>query len=574
MAVVPLAIWPRLVDDVLFKDVVFFLGIGLLLIGSSVFGQKKGLILDKQIYLIFGFLGLVALSTWFSIHREISIFGAQNNWQAALTFVVLAATYFVALQIKWDPSRIRTLIIVLVCVAVGLSLFALIKFGYEFAESGPVNRIGKARALFPNPNMFAFFLMAVYPLALRLFLEAGIKKAGRALLGVGCILIFAANIIIFSRTGWVVSIVVLLAVLLVSGKKKAALAMVVTLGVIVLLARGEAGQGADLKSYTSTRLMSVFQSSSLAPRLNMWRVAKDLTLDRPLTGYGPDTFSLALVRHEPIGLAAFKNKPRTPHNFVLFISSTLGVPALILIFLIFFRSIRTAWASGDYLKQTLGLSMIAMIILSQGIIWHPYMALPFWVFMAVVSPDKFSVRASKVPALRLGAAMIAISVVGWSGALAVADHYYFLGASSKDNGQARLYLNRAVAINPYAYSYWSALFKNSRAEIYQDRLSIVARAKKHHPLSERTLVMEATLRYQHGKGARRTLDLLDEAIKIRPYYVDAHLLKGNILLERGRYEEAVREFETILEIRPVKNKYVRQALAGIKQISVRRSGQR
>lgn len=564
--ILPLAVWPGLVDRTLFKDLIFFLGIGSLLMASAVFRLSRGFNIDRQFYLILGFLGFVAASTWFSVHRETSIFGAHRLWLGAAAYLVLASIYFVALQIKWEPARIRKLMIAMVSTAAGLSLFALIKFGLKLSETGVIAKADKARALFPGPNTFAFFLMAVWPLALRLALEAGRSKAQRLLFGLAGLLIFAGNVIVFSRTGWIVSIVILLAVLLSNKKPIPAAALIVAVVAIALFVKGGDGSQTDIKSYTSSRLASIVQASSLSPRLSMWRVAKDLTVDRPLTGYGPDTFFLALVRHEPVGVAAFNGKPRTPHNFPLYIGATLGVPALILIFLIFFRAIRTALTSGNYLKQTLGLSMIAMIILSQGLIWHPYMMLPFWIFMAAVSPDKVFSRASGTSAVKLSATVIALLIIGWAGVIGAADRYYLLGTSSQDRERSQAYLNKAVTINPYADSYWPALFRKTKNKAFADRLAIVARAKRYYPLSEEPLLMEAIARSENGETVE-ALGLLDEAIKIRPLYAEARLLKAKVLLQAGRYAEARRELDMAVKIKTYKNKAARKLAKKIEYLS-------
>lgn len=534
------------------ERLIMTLGIVMLLLGASVFGLGRRLILNRQIYLILGFLALVSVATWFSIQREVSIFastGSDKLWLPAPAYAILAATYFFALQVNWDPPRIRALVLATVCVVAGLSIFALAVFTHKYLQTGVILSADKAHAFFSNPNRFAFFLTAVFPLALRLFLQSKTEIVKKVVFGACCLVILAADIITFSRTAWIVSVMVLFAVLLSVKKKKAALALaIVMLGVVLLMVGTRADARFDFKSYASNRFASIFQASSLDSRLGMWRAAKNLTMDRPLTGYGPNTFALVGVRYESMTMAAFKSKPSSPHNFPLMVSSALGLPALVLLMLIIFGAIKTAMASQDYLKQTLGLSMLTMVLLSQTLLWHPESMVAFWLFMGVSAQDKFLLRGSKVIVLKAVLAVGAVLITAWLGLLVTADAYYDRSLVVSDREQARQYLKKAIAIDPYAYRYWNTLFGKVKEKPYSERLAIIRQAHRNFPLSEEPLYMEARLRYMQRNEASHALSLLDRALKIRPYYIDARLLKAKILSRQGRSQEAAEELGVVKEI--------------------------
>lgn len=111
----------------------------------------------------------------------------------------------------------------------------------------------------------------------------------------------------------------------------------------------------------------------------------------------------------------------------------------------------------------------------------------------------------------------------------------------------RLHL-RSIELNPnyhHSYEWYSACLVGSGR--IEEGLKMIERCEELDPLSLRTKTLVAWTKYQAGK-TDEALSKANEIIDLDGNYPQGHLQKGNILIELGRPEEAIREIEKGMEL--------------------------
>jgi len=550
--IVPIVNLSRYADGILTKDAAF---VFLLCAMAIAWVRWSGptVYVDRGLWFILVWLGLTAVAIAASTDLYTSLVGAYRHWEGAAAYVALALTYFLALQVDWDDDKIKKLISVLVAVAAAISILALFKFGSKLIL---LKGISRERESFFGPNAFSFFLIMVWPLAIRLFLSSS-KRLEKTYLLFACFFIFGGNVVTFSRSGWVISIVMFLVTIFMTGNKKKIIALasaVVLIVFLAALASRSVAPGFNFKA----RFMSIFRTESIAPRIALWREATKLIADKPLTGYGPDSYGWAHFKYETPIVARFHNKPRTAHNYPLNVAVTLGIPALLVLAIIIFQAVAHGFKSGNYLKQSLSLSLVAAILLGLTLEWHPFLMVFFWLFMGVNSAGKIAVGAGRfwLKTAALGSTAV---LVLWLGFVTGPDYYFQRGLRTKNRETKIAYFGRAVRIDPYVYEYWEKYIKASIKHPDSEQLALIKKAQAYQPRREELLMAEATFeRKRRLAGPAEIRIVVERALKIRPLSGQAHYFRGRLLMEEKRFAEAESEFATVINLRPnEKNYYVR-----------------
>lgn len=556
----PLVDMPSYFDSILVKDALFFLGTGVLFMAWLLLKKGRSVFVDAQLALIVIFLGLIFVSTAGSIHLPTSLFGQYRTWGGAASFIIFALTYFLAIQVSWDKQRIKTLMRAMVYTAGVIAAVKVVQFSYALAFSGAVRAANTVTASFVGYNVFSFYLMLMWPLALRLLLSPEVKRREKTALAAASLFIFVGNIITLSRTGWILSLVLFLAVVFMAGNKKKLLGFAAIFAVFILSIALITANQADRRVNLVQRATSIFTTGSMTPRVEIWKLAVKLIERRPLTGFGPDTFRVAFTRVESIGYAQLGSKFRTPHNYPLNVAVGAGIPALLILAIIFSRAIIKAFSGRDYWRQSLGLSLVSAVISSQTLEWHTFLIFPFWLFMGIVYAD---VRTRKnlstvfKPALLILAALVIV----WAGSIAAADFYSERGRRLPASSLKTAYLRKAVWLNPYAYIYWQRYFKSQARRPLAERLEIIKRSRRFHPLQEETWIAEADLMRKNKAPSGQVGALVDKALEIRPYSVEAHFLKGRVLRNRKLFQEAWQEFDLVIMLSPHQPEYIKAAVS-------------
>lgn len=318
---------------------------------------------------------VIFLGLWVGISLVVSPDPAAGM-VTALSFLLYIAFFFLAVQLLRDREGVLRAIRVAVVSTALAGVFALLGFfrGDSLRAGGPIE----------DPNEFAFVAATLLPLATFLVLQ----ERSRRWLWVPCFLaLMAATFATFSRGG-LVGLAALLAWALATGRLPLrGLAMGLTAAVVVI-ATSFAFAGPLLEERLEVKGNAT--SANTTSRIEFWKAAVSMWADRPLTGVGPNRYSVesrSYVRSNPTDLVA----PVT-HNSYLHVLAESGLPAL-LAFLAFFvlswrgltTSERRAAARDDPRLRQLVLAMKGTFVVAivSGSFISAQLTTPFWLIGAL-----------------------------------------------------------------------------------------------------------------------------------------------------------------------------------------------
>ncbi|HAT73745.1 MAG: hypothetical protein US30_C0005G0040 [Candidatus Moranbacteria bacterium GW2011_GWF2_36_839] len=324
---------------------------------DNIRNKKKLFFLDTQVRLILFFLFLSVASLFF----------AQNyGWGARklLYLFSILPLYFVVKDILNSREKVIKTLKSLVLSGAIVSIFGIIQFfaqffwNYENISKLYSNYIGpifwgenlarmvsdypswlvgvsgqnyfRAIATFPDPHSFSLFLGMMLPLSVILFFVSEKK----VLWIFSFVVIFLANILTFSRGGYVaiiVGITIFVGVFWnkIQIKQKLMAGLAVIILVLMLTVPGPVSQRFD-SSFD-------LQEGSNAGRIGMWQKSLGIILEKPFFGTGIGNFSLEVDNN-----AGYRN-PIYAHNTYLDIAVEEGILASLIWILILFITLLNFW---------------------------------------------------------------------------------------------------------------------------------------------------------------------------------------------------------------------------------------
>jgi len=468
-----------------FDIIKVFLQRGLALIALGAWSwhllTKGGRVRRTKIdYLILALLGWIALTSVLSIHPPTAIFGKYRRFEGLISFVNYAVIFFLVTQVVDRASRIRSLARSLFIGGFIVSAYGLMQYmGIDPVTWGNLPfEPNRAFSTYGNPDLLGGYI--IFPLAIGLALALTEEDfTWRVVYWLGFLVTVATWIVAFTRGAWIGGVVAIALVIVVAVLHKVrlqgpdywfvgAIGGVATLLVIVSLS------AASQVMNVLARLASIldFDSGSAKTRFQIWEAAIDAIKDRPIFGFGADTFRLVFPRYKPIEYVAdagYLSVADNVHNYPLQITSALGVPGFLLLYGTFAAA---AWFSAPVIfrrhEGTERLVLGSFWAAAAGYLAHLMFGLSvtgstflLWIAMAVVLSPIARVVEVKPPRWGVwAAALILLLVLALSVGNVVyitADHYY-LRARVVDQGMARVeQVERALALNPYNDMYRAEL---------------------------------------------------------------------------------------------------------------------
>jgi O-antigen ligase len=393
VALVPLLITPGLLFyfDITPKIVVLLAGVSvMLLFCNNNVNNVRTLLREGPGRWFAALLGAewlsAVVSTVFSTQPQLSSNG--SSWRryglvsetALLVFTLLSAAWLAA-----DRRRIRTLLRLIAAGGAAAALYGISQyFGWDPLLPARSYVIGEGVLAIVRPpgplghaDYFANWLLFV-------------TFAGLAL---------------ESRAARVVSILAALAILL-SGTRAALLGLLVGGVVFFALRRPRIGKrevalglvsaaclGGFFVSAAGTKLRArlhwSLEDARGGARLLLWRDSLRMIRDRPLIGFGPETFTTTFPRYESVELArAYPDfYHESPHNMFLDALTAQGVVGLLPLFGVCGLALwsgRRASRSGDRLAAPLTAAMVAALVCQQFVVFIVPTALYFYLLLAVL----------------------------------------------------------------------------------------------------------------------------------------------------------------------------------------------
>jgi O-antigen ligase len=328
------------------------------------------------------FVAVNLLALIFAEDWRNSLWGEFQRYQGFAATVLYVLLFVVAAFAVRSMRDLRLLFWAIFAGAMVAVVYALVqKAGLDWIEwtgrtvSRPFGTMGQA-------NNLGAYLVAVIPLAA--FLALTVRGRWQQLaVGLAVIAMLAALLFTVSRSAYIALAVVLLIWGVAAarwflpslvadperrrgiqvGVLAATAAPLVLASVVVLFIGLPQGRVA---------IFSETNDEAISGRRTLWAMAGEMTLDRPLLGYGQDAFSIkfSAYRDEPDlpGIGIRSLNPESSHNFFLDLSSGTGILGLLsfvaLVGSVLWLAMRRADASDN---PTLRLAIVA---LASGVIGY------------------------------------------------------------------------------------------------------------------------------------------------------------------------------------------------------------
>jgi putative inorganic carbon (HCO3(-)) transporter len=535
-------------------------------------------------YLIAAWLVWVAVTTFTSVHWPTALLGAQGRYEGLVTFVTYALVYFVTLQFAGEPGRVFRLAQVLFWSSAIVAVYGLLQYaGVVFLPTDlPWDEIDRAFSTYGNPNMLGGLLVFPVTVALGLALHER-KIIWRLVYWAGFGLNGLALLVTFTRGAWIGGFVSLLLLGLIAWRQRAKMSRADLVPATVF---GAAGVALAVRSLSSAadvtnvgrRIASIFEfgSGSGQTRTEIWRAALDAIRDRPLFGWGSDTFGLVFSKFKPaeyVRDAGGASGPDNAHDYPLHLASGLGVVGFALFYAIWIwagiRSFRTVFTrTGDSTRLLVGAFWAA----AAGYLLHllfgisvPGCTFLLWMALAIVLAP--TARTTTVRARRLGTltaslvALLAALGIAGQGVVLAADRDYALASEDFSHHslvERRAAADRSVELNPLVPQYRSTVAALRAEKLSADAGALSQAQQMDKPLGPYSDALEQSF----ADAEHAYLD----AIAFTPYdyanyvnLVDIYDLAG-AKLGPQYYREAIATAERGLEVMPLGTD-IRQRLA-------------
>ncbi len=521
--------------------------IGLAGWGANVLLRGGKIRLTKVDLLVLGFLAWVGLTTVTSIHWPTAIFGKYRRFEGLISFVNYAAVFFLTVQLVDRRERMLSLVRTLFFSGSIVMLYGALQYlGIELIPYGTLPfEARRSFATYGNPDLLGGFLMFMLPISVTLALSEQ-RVAWRTAYWIGAVLTAIVTITAFTRSAWVGGTVAVVVLLVMAYRQKvrlrredlvmAGLAVAVAAGIVV---RSLSAPSEVMNFFARIKSIFEFGEGSALTRFQIWDAALQAIKERPILGFGADTFRLVFPRFKPaayVAAAGYLSVADNVHNYPLQLASALGIPGVLLLYALFVWvlviSFGRAFAtkgpeSGNIVYSGLWAAVVGYIVhLFFGLSVTGTTVLLWLVFGLLLAPGARTVEfrgvESAARGLVAGLAVALASVLFIGNAVYLyADHYYLLARLGSADPAVRVEnAQRAVALNPFNDIY--------RAEV---GLAFIDQGYAH--LSAVTSDPNAaTAAYDSFLQAERSLI---ETIEFVPPEYDNYVFLANLYNTMGEY---------------------------------------
>lgn len=301
-----------------------------------------------------------AATTITSTNVRVSLLGFYKSYDGLFTTVAVTAFFFLVVHLI-TINHVRAVLSVLYFGAGSLAvLYGLLQLHdrtfsgphWDWVNWGSAAFVGSSIwATFGNPNHFAGFLAILLPIGIVL-LFVYTRTWVRTLVGVITICLLLELLQTTTRGAWLAAIVtvpMIVALLWPEFRKRP----LISLPIAGLLLVGVFAAVIVLGPTRSlgTALRSAFQFgtySSAEQRVELWQSAWKMGLNRPILGFGPDTFRIVFPRYQSARFVSLYGPDQIangPHNIFMNYLASSGFPGLaIFLALIVFLGVRSTGA--------------------------------------------------------------------------------------------------------------------------------------------------------------------------------------------------------------------------------------
>lgn len=549
-------------------------------------------------WLILAFLGWVTLSTIFSIHPPTAVFGKYRRFEGLLSFITYAVAYFLVVQHADRPSRIKQLAQSLFWAGLFVAGYgALQSIGIDWLEWGGLPfEANRSFSTYGNPDLLGGFLM------FGVFISIGLALAEKDLVWRGIYwfgFLLNAYVVIsaFTRSAWVGAFAGAILLVIIAVRQRvewraedwvfSGVTAAAVLGAVIASLRNP-----NLVMNFGARFASIFQfgEGSAKTRFEIWSAAWKALLDRPVLGFGPDTFRLLFPKYKPIEYvkdAGYLSVADNVHNYPLQLASGIGVPGVLMFFGIFGWA---AWRSAPLVfgrdKGGTRMVLAGFWVACAAYLVHLLFGLSvtgssllLWISMgAVLAPTAVAIDV-KAPRWGIAAGAVVLALVaagiGYHVVYLQADNAYLMARIGSQGSERIDHAKRAVRLNPFNDMYRAevglAYTDVVIAEVTQamttqqsggDASEQLARARDSFALAEQEFqsVIEFVppeydnyvfLANLYNLGGQffdpsyyeKAADIGRKGIEVEPYGPAIRFQYGRALYETGKVDEAIKQLD-------------------------------
>lgn len=542
------------------------------------------------------FLFLAFISTIFSIHAPTSLLGGYYRYQGLSTLIIYALLYFLVVQTSTE-KRTDLMLNVLIIVGSLVSLYGLVQYlGFDFISWGKERwEVNRSFSTLGNPIFLGGYLSLILPVAISRFLLAR-RFWVKLFLIASTLLIATAILTTFSRGAWLAAIAGILGFLIFSTrlngliKRVFVLILLFSLICVFLFLVGSfwsKSNGGNITFAERISSLSRIREGSLGTRLLIWESTLKVIKERPLLGWGPDTFRLVYPRASSLQEAraeGYLKLSDNAHSYPLQIATTQGALGL-WSFLALLVAI--LWTARDLLRLRethflrvsglfLGIFSYLIYLLS-GIMSVEAGAL-FWMVVGLFA-SSLPLDANKVSVYQkykrikffsyfmvVVSLLLLLAIFTVSSSLFLADIYFarainYVKQGLVEDGEDSYF--GAMRLNPWLDLYPRHLgrfyarlaVEANSLDFFQAGVAVYLEAERRSPespdnhgfLGDLYLIGGQLFDKSYFELAEKELKL---AVQFYPYWADVHSDLGILYFQTKRYKQAVNEFKWVRDINP------------------------
>lgn len=314
-------------------------------------------IIDRPLLIL---LGVLILSTIFSINKTDSIWGTQGRWLGLFAFVVIAGYYYLSTAAFKNSKIMKKSLIALVASSTISSIASILSYYKIYLGSAAFLKI-------QNFSLTGSIKDAIILAVLAVILSLVLTIFSRSMLGkIALTAVIAINFFFIAITGtllgWVMLVVGILAIVFFTNKRKLldekmALAGPLILMVLIL--------GMTLLPQSRDALVDkTYVTESMLPTKESWIIATSTIQDYPILATGPSTFDLNYTRFKPLSINAtdlWDRRFDKPYNELFNILGTIGIVGMAAAIYFAFQTVKFSLVTRE-VKDENGISVIASVL--------------------------------------------------------------------------------------------------------------------------------------------------------------------------------------------------------------------